>query len=140
MSMMQPSGPGKFAKRTDRQGARRLPNAAYGEQKDFLNQQAGAPMAKSQQPMPSNKMANLMSSVVPLNARTKRPTEPVTAGVDAGPGPGREVLGLKSPTNTSLQDLSKLSKYMPLMMEFADSPQSSGTMKAFVRYLRSQTE
>lgn len=138
MSMMQPSGPGKFAKRTDRQGARRLPNAAYGEQKDFQQQQGSAPMAKSLNPQSS--MQNLMAKVVPLTAPTQRPTEPVTAGVDAGPGPGREVLGLKSPTDVTLQDLSKLSKYMPLMMEFADSPQSSGTMKAFVRYLRSQTE
>jgi hypothetical protein len=140
MSMMQPSGPGKFAKRTDRQGAKRLPNAAYGEQKDFQNQQAGAPMAKSpqQSAMPSTR--NAMANVIPLTAPTQRPSEPVTAGVDAGPGPGREVLGLKSPTDVTLQDLSKLSKYMPLMMQYADSPQSSGTMKAFVRYLRSQTE
>jgi hypothetical protein len=141
MSMMQPSGPGKFAKRTDRQGARRLPNAAYGEQRDFQEQQASAPMAKSQKPQgPQNPMANLSANIVPLTAPTRRPTEPVTAGVDAGPGPGRELLGLKSPTDVTLQDLSRLSKYMPLMMEYADSPQSSGTMKAFVRYLRSQTE
>jgi hypothetical protein len=138
MSMMQPSGPGKFAKRTDRQGARRLPNAAYGEQKDFQQQQASAPMAKSLKPQ--NPMESLMANVVPLTAPTRRPTEPVTAGVDAGPGPGREILGLKSPAEVTLQDLSKLSKYMPLMMEFADSPQSSGTMKAFVKYLRSQSE
>lgn len=137
MSMMQPSGPGKFAKRTDRQGAKRIPNAAYGEQKEFQNQQAGAPMAKSPNMPP---MRNPMANVIPLTAPSQRPSEPVTAGVDAGPGPGREILGLKSPTDVTLQDLSKLSKYMPLMMQYADSPQSSGTMKAFVRYLRSQTE
>lgn len=135
--MMQPSGPGKFAKRTDRQGAKRLPNAGYGEQKDFMAQQAGAPMAKAPN-MPAGK--NPLANVVPLTAPTQRPNEPVTAGVDAGPGPGREILGLKSPTETTLQDLSKLAKYMPLMMQYADSPQSSGTMKAFVRYLRSQQE
>lgn len=139
MSMMQPAGPGKFAKRTDRQGAKRLPNAAYGEQKDFQNQQAGAPMAKTPTPqMPAGR--NPLANVIPLSAPTQRPSEPVTAGVDAGPGPGREVLGLKSPVDTTLQDLSKLAKYMPLMMQYADSPQSSGTMKAFVRYLRSQQQ
>ena len=139
MSMMQPSGPGKFAKRTDRQGAKRLPDAGYGEQKEFQNMQAGAPMAKAptqRMPMGGNPLGN----VVPLTAPSQRPGEPVTAGVDAGPGPGREILGLKSPTETTLQDLSKLAKYMPLMMQYADSPQSSGTMKAFVRYLRSQQE
>jgi hypothetical protein len=138
MSMMQPSGPGPFAKRTDRQGAKRLPNAAYGEQKQFQEQQAGAPMAKSQGPRPA--ASDLMANIVPLNAPTRRPDEPVTAGVDAGPGPGREVLGLKSPTDAQLEDLARIAKYMPMMMQFADSSQSSGTMKAFVKYLRSQTQ
>jgi hypothetical protein len=130
MSMMQPSGPGPFSKRTDRQGAKQLPNAAYGEQKQFQAEQAGAPMARTPNPM---------ADVVPLTAPTRRPDEPVTAGVDAGPGPGSEILGLKTPTDVTLEDLTKLSKYMPLMMQYADSPQSSGTMKAFVKYLRSQS-
>ena len=111
---MQPSGPGKFAKRTDQQGIKRLSDAAYGEQKEFKEQQQGAPMARSNQP--------------------------VTTGVDIGPGAGREILGMKSPIDNQLQDLSKLSKYMPLFMQYADSPQSTGTMKAFVKYLRSQSE
>ena len=132
MSMMQPSGPGKFAKRTDMQGAKRLPNAAYGEQKQFQADQAAAPMAKS--------APNPMANVTPLTAPTRRPNEPVTAGVDAGPGPGSEILGLKSPVDVQLQDLSKIAKYMPLMVRFAESPNSTGTMKAFVKYLRSQTE
>ena len=135
MSMMEPSGPGPYAKRTDRQGIKKLPNAAYGEQKEFQAQQEAAPMAKA-----SSTANNLMANIVPLTAPTRRPAEPVTAGVDAGPGPGSEVLGMKSPIDTQLEDLSKLTKYMPLMMQFADSPQSSGTMKAFVKYLRSQTE
>ena len=130
MSMMQPSGPGKFSKRTDRQAPKQLPNAAYGEQQQFQADQAGAPMAKAPNPM---------EDVIPLGAPTRRPDEPVTAGVDSGPGPGREILGLKTPTDTTLDDLTKLSQYMPLMMQYADSPQSTGTMKAFVKYLRSQT-
>lgn len=134
---MQPSGPGPYAKRTDRQGAKRLPNAAYGEQRDFQAQQAAAPMAKSAQAPRFNPMAN----VVPLTQPTQRPNEPVTAGVDIGPGPGSEMLGLnKSPVDSQLEDLSAMAKYLPLMMQFADSPQSSGTMKAFVKYLRSQQE
>ncbi len=130
MSMMQPSGPGPFSKRTDRQGAKQLPNAAYGEQKQFQAEQAGAPMAKTPNPM---------ADVVPLTEPTRRPDEPVTTGVDVGPGAGSEILGLKTPTDVTLEDLNKLSKYMPLMMQYADSPQSSGTMKAFVKYLRSQS-
>lgn len=136
MSMMQPSGPGPFSKRTDRQGAKQLPNAEYGEQQQFQSIQAAAPMAKAgQAPAPRNPLAD----IVPLNAPTRRPTEPITAGVDAGPGPGREILGLKSPIDSEVEDLSKVAKYMPLLIQFADSPQSSGTMKAFIKYLRSQT-
>jgi len=138
MSMMQPSGPGKFAKRTDRQGAKQLPNAAYGEQKQFQDQQAGAPMARTGKAPAA--MGNLMANIIPLNAPSRRPQEPVTAGVDAGPGPGREILGLKSPIDSQVEDLSKLAKYMPLLIQFADSSQSSGTMKAFIKYLRSQSE
>lgn len=139
MSMMQPNpgavaGPGRLSKRTDlppKQGMKKLPNAAYGEQAQFQADQAGAPMAKA---------ANPMAGVIPLSAPTRRPNEPVTAGVDIGPGPGREVLQLKSQADQQIEDLSVLAKYMPLMASFADSPQSTGTMKAFVRYLRSQTE
>lgn len=135
--MMQPgevSGPGKLSKRTDlppSQGAKRLPDAAYGEQRDFQAQQAGAPMAKSSDPM---------AGVIPLSAPTNRPNEPVTAGVDAGPGPGREMLGMKSSAETMQEDLSVLAKYMPLMAAYADTTESTGTMKAFVRYLRGNTQ
>ena len=139
MSMMQPnpgevSGPGSLSKRTDlppSQGAKKLPNAAYGEQKQFQMDQAGAPMAKT---------PDISAGVIGLGEPTRRPNEPVTAGVDAGPGPGSEILGLKSTADQQVEDLSMLAKYMPLMAQFADSPNSTGTMKAFVKYLRSQTE
>jgi hypothetical protein len=139
MSMLQPnagavSGPGKLSKRTDlppSQGAKRLPDAAYGEQRDFQAQQAGAPMAKSSNPM---------AGVIPLGAPTNRPSEPVTAGIDAGPGPGSEILGLKGAAETMQEDLSVLAKYMPLMAAYADTTESTGTMKAFVRYLRGNAQ
>jgi hypothetical protein len=139
MSMMQPnpgavSGPASYSERTDlppSQGAKRLPDAAYGEQKQFQADQAGAPMAKAR---------DISEGVIPLGAETRRPDEFVTAGVNAGPGPGREVLGLKSPVDSQIEDLTMLAKYMPLMSTFADSPNSTGTMKAFVKYLKSQTE
>ena len=128
------SGPGAFSQRTDlppKQGIKELPNAAYGEQQDFQSIQQGAPMEKS-----SNPMAN----VVQMNAPTQRPNEPVTAGVDAGPGPGREMLGFKNPMDSQLEDLTMLAEYLPLMQQYADSQQSTGTMKAFVKFVRSQTE
>ena len=138
MSIPQPertqvAGPCRLTKRTDlpqKQGMKKIPDAAYGEQKDFADIQGGARMART----------NQQPSVIPLSAETLRPDEPVTAGVDVGPGPGRDALGLPTPTTTQVEDLTKMAKYMPLMSLYADSPDSSGTMKAFVKYLRSQTE
>jgi hypothetical protein len=109
----------------------KLPNAAYGEQQQFQADQAGAPMSKTK---------DITEGMIPLGAPTRRPNEPVTTGVDAGPGAGREILGIKSPVDVQLEDLSMLQKYIPLMQQFADSPESNGTTKAFIKYLRSQSE
>lgn len=136
MSMINPAAvpmPGPMSNRSDlppAQGAKKLPNAAYGEQKQFQADQQAAPMAKA---------GNPLEGIVPLNAETRRPDEFVTAGVDAGPGPGREILGLNSAVDNQIKDLSMMAKYMPLMQAYADSDQSSGTMKAFIKYIRSQT-
>lgn len=126
------SGPGPFSARTDRgsgQPIRRMPNAGYGENKDFEQIQQGAAMAAAPQG----------PSIVPLSAPTQRPNEPVTAGAALGPGPGREALGIPSPADERLQDFDKLAQYLPLMEMYANTPMSSGTMKTFVRFLRSQT-
>lgn len=130
------SGPGALSRRTDGggagQGQQRLANAAYGEQKAFSEIQAGAPMARAQRPP--------MPQVTPIGAPTMRPDEPITAGAPVGPGPGTEVLGLKTTADTQLADMNKLSRYLPLMEKYATSPASSGTLKSFVRYLRSQSQ
>lgn len=126
------SGPGPFSARTDKgpgQPIRALPNAGYGETKDFEQIQSGAQMAAAPQG----------PSVVPLHAPTQRPNEPVTAGASMGPGAGREALGIPSPAEERLNDLGKLAQYLPLMEMYAGTPMSSGTMKSFVKYLRSQT-
>jgi hypothetical protein len=137
MSMVNPAAvpmPGPMSNRSDlppAQGAKRLPDAAYGEQQRFQAEQNAAPMAKAENPL---------ANIVPLGAESRRPNEFVTAGVDAGPGPGREVLGMQNPADTQIADLSMISKYLPLMQTFADSPNSTGTMKAFTKYLKSQID
>lgn len=139
MSMLQPNpgavaGPGSLAKRTDlppKQGVKSLPDAAYGEQKAFKGQQQAAPMAKAENPL---------ANVVGLKALSQRPDDPVTSGVNVGPGPGSEILKTKNGMDTQLEDLSMIEQYMPLLEQFADSPNSSGTTKAFIKYLRSQSE
>lgn len=119
------SGPGKMSKRTDGQPRAQLPDAGYGEQKDFQAIQSGAPMAAAGQAMPN---------ITRLDAPTERPDEPVTAGAPSGPGPGPAALGLG--TKTIADDFKSLRAYMPLLQMYADSDASSGTMRAFVRYLK----
>lgn len=97
------SGPGKFSKRTDGHPAQVLsaaPDQEYGAMKTQLDAQRLAPMAGTSPlpkpaPVPSgNGGAPQMPqySGGPFNAPTARPNEPVTAGVDIGPGPGSEAL------------------------------------------------
>jgi hypothetical protein len=86
------------------------------------------------------KAKNPLADIVPLGAETRRPNEFVTAGVDAGPGPGREILNLPNSAEMQIADLSMMAKYLPLMQTFADSPNSTGTMKAFTKYLKSQVD
>jgi hypothetical protein len=89
------SGPGALSQRTDggavdgmtpptpTQAPKYMAGLGYGQGGNMQQQQA-APLAGTPEvpPMP----------VVPLAAPTMRPNEPVTAGVDVGPGPGSEAL------------------------------------------------
>ncbi|NBP58769.1 hypothetical protein EBU71_19945 [bacterium] len=138
MSMVNPAAvpmPGAMSNRSDlppSQGAKRLPNPAYGEQQQFLADQKAAPMAKAENPL---------ANIIPLGAETRRANEFVTAGVGGNtPGPGREILGIQNPADTQIADLTMIAKYLPLMQTFADSPNSTGTMKAFTKYLKSQID
>jgi len=96
------SGPGKFSQRTDggpgdmRQPQRDIPSAGYGEGVETAAIQAGAPLsatggAGGMQPQP-----------IPFSAPTQRPDEPITSGIDMGPGPGSNILGMqRSPVKLS---------------------------------------
>ena len=89
------SGPGKYAKRLDR-----MPANFYGDQKQTGEIASGAPIASTPdtRPAPASevKQAATMGEVTPLFAPSQRSTEPVTAGVDLGAGPGSDALMMKS--------------------------------------------
>lgn len=131
------SGPGPLSRRTDggpAQGIKSLPNAGYGENKDFKQIQKGAPMAKS-----AARPAMQMPNVPSLGAPSARPNEPITAGIPLGPGPGPEALGKKGPADQKLADLQALADYLPQFERYANTPGASNMMKSFIKYLRSQT-
>lgn len=66
------------------QAVRRIPGVEYGEQKALTEQQQAAPLPKDSMPQAQPRpMPN-----VDVFGATQRPTEPVTAGLDFGPGVG----------------------------------------------------
>lgn len=98
------SGPGAMSKRTDggagpMQGAKYVSGLPYGQGQEFQDVQQMAPMeaapatpsAGSVGAAPAQ-LGQMGQTPVPLTAPTQRPYEPVTSGVDHGPGPGSEVL------------------------------------------------
>jgi hypothetical protein len=69
---------------------------AYGQNQAINQQRQAAPMAgqpSATQAVPSPVQA-VGPDVIPLDAPTQRPEEPVTYGAALGPGPGEDVLGL----------------------------------------------
>lgn len=68
---------------------------AYGQNQAVNEQRKAAPIT---QQAPRGQMAEartlIQEPLIPLDAPTQRPDEPITAGVDAGAGPGSEVLNL----------------------------------------------
>lgn len=80
------------------QPARYIAGLPYGEGQATMQQQMSAPMAG-----PSAPAAPMLPSITPLTAPTERPTEPLTAGMDFGAGPGSEALNL--PRDRSLSEI-----------------------------------
>jgi hypothetical protein len=66
----------------------------YGQGQATMQQQQSAPMAGSPMPTAAPMPMPSLPSVTPLTASTERPDEPLTAGMDFGPGPGSEALNL----------------------------------------------
>lgn len=69
------------------QAVRRIPGVDYGEQKELIEQQQAAPLPKDGTPQAQPSTTRPMPNVDVFGA-TQRPTEPVTAGLDIGPGVG----------------------------------------------------
>lgn len=93
------SGPGKFAKRTDLE----YQSPEYGAGVEMAQQMAGAPLAKTPNvsgatPTEVRAAASAAAEapITPLYAPSTRPEEPVTTGIDMGPGAGSNVLAMQS--------------------------------------------
>tara|TARA_R100001460_G_scaffold59555_1_gene99410 strand:+ start:41 stop:436 length:396 start_codon:yes stop_codon:yes gene_type:complete len=67
------------------QAVRRIPGVDYGEQKELTEQQQAAPLPKETTPQAQPRPSTPQMDVF---AGTQRPSEPVTSGLDFGPGVG----------------------------------------------------
>jgi len=140
--MTTPAGPGKFSQRTDKAvGAANatLPDAQYGENKDYQEAKSGAPMAQdSGQDVSGMNFADLFGNpsdrVVPLGADTTMPDVPVTDGADAGPGAGSDILSSSQKANSS----NYTAAYLGALEFMANQPGSSDAARNLVRQLKSQ--
>ena len=92
-----PAGPGKFSTRTDKL---ELGSTAYGEGVETQAIKSGAPLAKTGDVSPARagdvREAATQAPITPLFAPSNRPGEPITTGINIGPGAGSEALMMQS--------------------------------------------
>lgn len=107
------SGPGKYAKRTDLS----YQSQSYGDGVAYDAEKAGAPLARapkspllSQAPEVSTTQAP-MPAGVGLFEPTQRPGEPITHGVDVGPGAGSNALMMGKSAEKLSDTLAKMLPY-----------------------------
>jgi len=127
------SGPGKYSKRTD---GMRLPSKEYGEGVETASIQSAAPMATTQGAA-EQQLRKQPVQPIGMFEPTQRPEEPVTAGVDVGPGPGSSALMMNQQMDTT-EDMDRLRSYLPALEVAAQNPKSSQAFRNYVRTLRAQ--
>lgn len=114
MNVSATGGNGQNATAT--QAARYIPQQEWGGAKELMDIQQSAPMAAAPG-IESSRMAMspgqaAAPQIVPLNAPSQRPDEPVTFGANAGPGPGLSALGLRPQgQTTTIEVLEQLLPY-----------------------------
>lgn len=115
---------------------------AYGQNQAVNNQrvEGNQAMASAQAATPSAPQEPYAGINLPqlgtLFDPTTRPDEPITAGVDFGPGPGSEALSKSVVANTRIDENAKIAQqYLPDLALAAKSPNAPDSFKRFVNYL-----
>ena len=117
MSMMNPlagpAGPGKFSTRTDNL---EMGSTAYGEGVETQAIKSGAPLSKTADVRGARagdvRQAAAQAPITELYAPSERPGEPITSGIDMGPGVGSNAMMMRSQMTEKYSDtLAKLLPY-----------------------------
>jgi hypothetical protein len=119
---------------------RDLPDAAYGEQATFRDDQAGAPMAMGGPgggAPGGGAPTDADAPIVPLDAPTQRPDEPGQSGASLGPGLGPESLGLVDPSQQLEQaDVDRIRNVLPMLEYMSNLPGAMPSTRQLVRRLK----
>jgi len=118
------SGPGPYAKRTDLA----YQSQFYGDGVAYDAAKSGAPLARApKSPMlsqaPQVTAPPIQQPVTGLFEPTQRPDEPVTHGVNVGPGGGSDVLAMPD------QAQSQYTNAYDMFTQMASNPDASPTLK-----------
>lgn len=129
------SGPGAHSQRTDT-GPKRaeIHGGSYGSSQEFAQQQAASPLsAPTGAPGSVAPPTGLdLSSLTGLSAPTSMPDTPVTDGAAAGAGVGPEAM-FGQQVRPDSEEAQAIGKYLPIMVQIADS---DGATPAFKKYVR----
>jgi len=68
-----------------------------------------------------------------LTDPTQRPNEPVTTGLNSGPGAGREALGGMDPRVAETQ---KMKKWLPILQPMINDPETPESVKLLFKYVQ----
>ena len=112
------------------------PGKGYGNRTDMgqnYNMQSGASPAAGGIKAPGNQQP--MLSTYPedtpmLLDPTQRPSEPITAGLSTGAGPGPEVL------DPRVDETRSLKKYLPLIEPLLSLPTTPDSVVSLVKYIK----
>lgn len=96
-----PAGPGEFSTRTDKL---EMPSQYYGEGVETAAIKSGAPLATTPDVRPSQ------APSVGLFDESQNKSEPITAGIDTGAGPGSNALMMQK---TNIKTSDTLAKMLP---------------------------
>lgn len=120
---------------------------AYGQNQQVNNQRIEGNQAvssvKASTPAPEGPAYGGMNfpQLGTLMDPTARPEEPITAGVDFGPGPGSEVLPQGFNNNTRPDENALIARqYLPELVIAARSQDAPDSFKRFVNYLVAEAQ
>ncbi len=107
-----PAGPGEFSTRTDNL---QMGSTSYGEGVETQAIKSGAPLSKTADVRGARagdvREAAMQAPVTELYAPTERPNEPITSGIDMGPGVGSIAMMMQAATEKLSDVLAKMIPY-----------------------------